>query len=668
LRFHRLAWLHPALRRATGWLLSLAAVVTIIAVGIPARAAPAYLPPAMPPAQTPTRLNFVSGVAQVQDSVTLNNNKIYLFFGQSDQRVQIQLLIQSGSANFEVRGDNNVAYKAFSNPALDWSFTLPETQDYRITVSSTTQAFYTLVVTLSSGAPQRITFLLGQTTATATGVASPSQSPQFVFTAGANQLIRVLLSSAGGFANFSLAGVSDSVVYKPASNLLREWSFTTPGAPATQDYLITVTSPTPVAFTLEITVPGTTPPSAERITIPTGGDTAVVSGSLAPTVPKQYIFRASAGQTVRILLSALPAGNANFSLSGVSDGFVYKQASDPLREWTFTVPTTQDYLITLLATLASTYTLELYISPFPTPPPSPQPTIPAGCTTDTILNGGFENDAFWIFGDSPVPPAYVSTDFHTPARAIRMGITPDMGPIVHPKESFSSIRQPFEISPFATTAQLRWWSLYRSEEAPTDSPGDGQDKQQVILLAPDLSTVAVLRSVRRNTGSWQPDMVDLTSYRGRQLLLYFNVFNDGSGLRTWQFLDDVVLSVCYPAVTPTPVIPTVAPTPIPPTPILLPTPIPPTLVLLPTPIPATPLNLPSIAALTALAVNGEPRIAVVTAPAQPRLTPTPVVASTGINQSPQEVLFRVGVVLGTLAVIGLIVGVTLWLAGRRRTP
>jgi hypothetical protein len=81
-----------------------------------------------------------------------------------------------------------------------------------------------------------------------------------------------------------------------------------------------------------------------------------------------------------------------------------------------------------------------------------------------------------------------------------------------------------------------------------------------VLLKPDLSTVAVLRSVRRNNNAWIEELVDLTPYRGQSLVLYFNVYNDGNGQRTWQFLDDVQIAVCYPAVTPTPFVPTPVPT------------------------------------------------------------------------------------------------------------
>ena len=65
-------------------------------------------------------------------------------------------------------------------------------------------------------------------------------------------------------------------------------------------------------------------------------------------------------------------------------------------------------------------------------------------------------------------------------------------------------------------------------------------------------------------------MVDLTPYRGQSLVLYFNVYNDGNGQRTWQYLDDVChLHMCYPERDATPVIPTAIPLPTPiPSPIM----------------------------------------------------------------------------------------------------
>jgi hypothetical protein len=673
--------------------------------------APAYAAPATPapeqqpqPQQSsaPQTLNFVNGVAQVQSTAGFNQPQTFLFFGTQGQTIRIQLSSQPAGANFEVTGANNVVYKSFGDPSLDWSFTLPASQNYRITVNSVPAVVFTLVVTLGGGSnqPQRINFAPGQTTAQVNGSAAFGVSPQYVFFANAGQNVRIVLTSAGNVANFSVSGVTDNQIYKSPNDASRDWSFV---APLGQDYLVTVSAPTPVNFSLQIFLQGTQPGGAERINFAPGQSTAVVSGSLAANVPRYYVFSAGASQNVRVLLTSQPPGSANFALNGVSDGIVYKPLSDPAREWNFIAPATQDYLITLFSNVGSNFQLELTI-PTPLPPTTapatltPLPTLPSGCTSNTIQNGGFETDGFWIFGDDPVPPAYTSTTVRSGLRAVRLGIDPALGSGFQNRKSFSSVRQPFIIPAEASIAQLRWWNFYRTEEAQTDSPGLAEDKQQVILLNPDLSTHTVLRSVRRNNNAWIEELVDLTPFRGKSLILYFNAYNDGNGQRTWQFLDDVVINVCFPAVTPTPVVPTN--TPVPPVtliPIGSPSAIAPTLVLPtvdPTFFAGTPIGqlidpflltpMTGSAVSVAAAVGGEPSVVVLTpgeqaaqaapafvqptptyTPPLPVATPVPAAASLRLFDRPlNEVLTWSAIMLGALAIIGILVAL-IWQAARR---
>jgi len=293
------------------------------------------------------------------------------------------------------------------------------------------------------------------------------------------------------------------------------------------------------------------------------------------------------------------------------------------------------------ATPTPTWTPTITLTPSPTPSTTP---LPVGCISDVILNNSFEDDLFWVFGDDPVPAAYSGVEKHTGLRSVRMGIDPALGAYVQNKESFSSIRQPMQISPLATSASLTWWRLDRSEEAPIPDPGPAADRQDVILLNPDFSTAGILSRTRQNTGTWQQQPpVDLTSYRGKSLLLYFNVFNDGNGLRTWQFVDDVTLTVCYPP-TPTST-PTTPPTETPT----------PTITATNTPVPT---DTPSMGAIGA--GGGEPDVI----PAQSGLRPPDtVIVKTGpteevlwFGRSPSEVLTWIGIMLGGLAIIGLLAG------------
>ena len=657
------------------------------------------LPPGPAAAQTPVQqafapqtLNFINGVAVVQNNAGFNQPQIYLFFGAQGQNIRVQLSSQPAGANFEVASqDNNTVYKSFADPSLDWSYVLPASQNYRISVNSVTPVVFTLTVTLGGGGggAQRINFAPGQTSAQVTGTAGIGQSPQYVFFANGGQQIRIVVISPGNVANFGLTGVTDGITYKSPADPTRDWTFT---LPTTQDYQITVSAGSSVNFTLQIFLLNPQPPQTERITFAPGQSTKVVSGNLQANVPKYYVVYVAAGQQLRLLLTSNPAGSANFAINGVSDGIVYKQLTDPSRETTITVPTSQDYLITVFSSVNASYQLEVTV-PTPLPPTfqptlTPLPTLPSGCTTNTIQNGGFETDGFWIFGDTQVKPVYSSTVVHSGLRSARLGIDPSMGASFQNVKSFSSVRQPFQIPIEASIAQLRWWSYYGTQEAQTDSPGLGQDKQEVVLLKPDLSTVAVVSSVRRNNNAWIEQMVDLTPYRGQSLVLYFNVYNDGNGQVTWQYLDDVAINMCFPAVTPTPIIPTAIPLPTP-----IPSPIAPTGVItfagaFPTsPAVATFVAtvFPTFAALVASPMaNGEPQVvmvppgqgalAVAAAQVRPTDTPLPIAtvvtaaaAQTGpriFNRPAAEVLTWLGIMLGAIAVIGILAAL-IWQAAQR---
>ena len=143
-------------------------------------------------------------------------------------------------------------------------------------------------------------------------------------------------------------------------------------------------------------------------------------------------------------------------------------------------------------------------SPTPTgwpttwPPPNTTTPPPSGNCVNIAVNGGMESNDGWMFGDSPVPAAYSSAQWRSGMRSMQMGILPDGG--AWTPNSYSSVRQPITIPSGATTAQLRWWHLYYSQEPPTENPGNQSDRQEVILLTPGGKTLKILHRVRRNDG------------------------------------------------------------------------------------------------------------------------------------------------------------------------
>ncbi len=113
---------------------------------------PAAAQTPVPQAAAPQTLNFVNGVAVVQGTVGFNQPQVYLFFGAQGQNIRVQLASQPMGAGFEVASqDNNTVYKSLADPSLDWSYVLPASQNYRITVNSVTPVVFTLTVTLGSG-------------------------------------------------------------------------------------------------------------------------------------------------------------------------------------------------------------------------------------------------------------------------------------------------------------------------------------------------------------------------------------------------------------------------------------------------------------------------------------------------------------------------------------
>ncbi|MBI3957971.1 MAG: hypothetical protein HY328_04100 [Chloroflexi bacterium] len=215
-------------------------------------------------------------------------------------------------------------------------------------------------------------------------------------------------------------------------------------------------------------------------------------------------------------------------------------------------PTATNPFQTLTPTASTTATSTS--TPIVVTPPTATP-VPAGCV-NIVENGSFEqplgSSTGWLPGDGdPVGPV-LSSEQADGLRSMQLGNPPGVG--TRDVVSYSSIRQLVEIPLSASTAKLSWKHQSRSQEVPSDGPVPPQDRQELILLHPNLDTKKVVRRWRENVPSWEPEEVDLIEYIGHNFYIYFNVFNDANSTRTWMFLDDVRLTVCYAtaAVTATP--------------------------------------------------------------------------------------------------------------------
>ncbi len=218
-------------------------------------------------------------------------------------------------------------------------------------------------------------------------------------------------------------------------------------------------------------------------------------------------------------------------------------------------------------------------TPTPGPPPTATPTytpLPPGPNencNEYLVNGGFEGRKGWIFGNTLLKGGYVGTRVHGGDRAVVLG---NPNPAQPNYVSYSSVRQRVKLpSSGYKTAWLQFWHY-------TMSDGEPGDYQELVLMNGKTGkTIEILWRVQRNDQEWQPELFDLTRYLGRDLVVYFNVRNQGGQGRAAMYLDDVSLVLCPSSSaaaasgphTPTPIPPdrmvTATPTftPAPPTPL-----------------------------------------------------------------------------------------------------
>jgi len=203
------------------------------------------------------------------------------------------------------------------------------------------------------------------------------------------------------------------------------------------------------------------------------------------------------------------------------------------------VPTAIATLIPTAAT-ATAATATATIAPTATP----TATGMAGCV-DLLGNGNFEEDKVWTLGKAKRPPTYTADRQYAGTRSMQLGI---LGTASN-ANSYSSIRQSVTIPDDAEALILRWWQWAGTEESAAATPDITHDRQEVLLLSTVDDPLEVLQRVRRNDSNWQAMEIALNAaaYRGKNISVYFNVFNDGANGRTWLYIDNAQLTSCSPS-------------------------------------------------------------------------------------------------------------------------
>lgn len=186
-----------------------------------------------------------------------------------------------------------------------------------------------------------------------------------------------------------------------------------------------------------------------------------------------------------------------------------------------------------------------------TPTSTPTATsTPALVCTEQVINGDFETDQAWQFGPTLRPPAYAADPTGGGSRVLRLGIVQDSEDV----ETWSYAWQ--TVSPLpaeaSVTLQFRYYGV--SQDATSDWA-------EVLIRDTNgvpLKLVLWLPGATLDTRRWETHSLTLPAdwlarLAGQPLQLYFNVYNNGNGVPSALYLDDVSLLVCpAPAGAPVP--------------------------------------------------------------------------------------------------------------------
>ncbi len=205
-----------------------------------------------------------------------------------------------------------------------------------------------------------------------------------------------------------------------------------------------------------------------------------------------------------------------------------------------------------------TETPSLEPSPTPTDTPTaapsatPSPT-PAIICQEIAINGGFESDGGWTFPSTASRADYSPAAAHTGRRSARLGLLPTAlvpapaqperspaGLLAPAGATYSTAYQTIHLPNDADTLSLNFW--YRPGAAASSG-----DWQSVLLLQPgSFGKVVELMRILANDAAWRSFTFDLRPYRGRDLVLYFEVYNDATVAagRAWMYVDDVSILTC----------------------------------------------------------------------------------------------------------------------------
>jgi hypothetical protein len=173
------------------------------------------------------------------------------------------------------------------------------------------------------------------------------------------------------------------------------------------------------------------------------------------------------------------------------------------------------------------------------PESAPSNPVTPSASIAHVINGGFENGLTGWTAGGVAPPTASTAQFHSAGASALLGT---VQPAIEPTGN-SSLSQTVAIPPSGKTT-LTFWYWPATTDQICLSGGCTYDWQEAQIRSTSGQTLASVFKHNSNSQTWTQVSFDMTPYAGQNVVLWFNVHQDGSSPPddTWMYLDDVTLS------------------------------------------------------------------------------------------------------------------------------
>ncbi|MDQ4212833.1 fibronectin type III domain-containing protein [Microbacterium sp. ASV81] len=168
-------------------------------------------------------------------------------------------------------------------------------------------------------------------------------------------------------------------------------------------------------------------------------------------------------------------------------------------------------------------------------------SVPAAATASVVQNGGFESGiSLWTAAGTP-PGAASTTTVHSGTGSALLGTVSGTEP-----NGSGSLSQ--QVTVPTGTSTLSFWYWPATTDALCSGSACQYDWQEAQIRSTTGTVLASVLKSNSNTRAWTQVTFDTSAYAGQNVVLWFDVQQDGSNPPddTWMYLDDVSLTGTQP--------------------------------------------------------------------------------------------------------------------------